>query len=250
MGREIRRVPLDFEWPLQKVWQGFLNPHYDHARECPFCEGSGYNAATKKLADDFYDSDNCDVYGLGRAGMWSYTRDEKGWPTGVVGPTTRWCDKITQEEVDFLLSKGRLRTWRDGAWHADPRTAEDVNRENAPGARGVMGHDAINRHFLIEFRGKKLGIYGFCEHCDDGTLWRTPADKEAAEAWERTPPPEGPGYQLWETTSEGSPLSPVFATSDELVRHLVVEMGWDVRGLKEWVEKVGWSPTLIARMPA
>lgn len=29
-------------------------------------------------------------------------------------------------------------------------------------------------------------------------------------------PPAGDGYQLWETTSEGSPVSPVFATLDEL----------------------------------
>lgn len=29
-------------------------------------------------------------------------------------------------------------------------------------------------------------------------------------------PPVGEGYQLWETTSEGSPVSPVFATLDEL----------------------------------
>lgn len=29
-------------------------------------------------------------------------------------------------------------------------------------------------------------------------------------------PPVGEGYQLWETTSEGSPISPVFATIDEL----------------------------------
>lgn len=29
-------------------------------------------------------------------------------------------------------------------------------------------------------------------------------------------PPSGEGYQLWETTSEGSPVSPVFETLDEL----------------------------------
>ena len=29
-------------------------------------------------------------------------------------------------------------------------------------------------------------------------------------------PPKGQGYQLWETTSEGSPISPVFVTLDEL----------------------------------
>jgi len=29
-------------------------------------------------------------------------------------------------------------------------------------------------------------------------------------------PPKGDGWQLWETTSEGSPVSPVFKTAEEL----------------------------------
>lgn len=33
-------------------------------------------------------------------------------------------------------------------------------------------------------------------------------------------PPEGDGYQLWETTSEGSPMSPVFQTPEELAKWL------------------------------
>jgi len=34
--------------------------------------------------------------------------------------------------------------------------------------------------------------------------------------WTFLEPPTGEGYQLWETTSEGSPSSPVFKTLDEL----------------------------------
>jgi hypothetical protein len=34
--------------------------------------------------------------------------------------------------------------------------------------------------------------------------------------WTFLEPPTGEGYQLWETTSEGSPQSPVFKTFDEL----------------------------------
>ena len=33
-------------------------------------------------------------------------------------------------------------------------------------------------------------------------------------------PPKGEGYQLWETTSEGSPMSPVFETPEELAEWL------------------------------
>lgn len=45
-----------------------------------------------------------------------------------------------------------------------------------------------------------------CKLCDGEMYVRTP----------RTEPPQGNGWQLWETTSEGSPASPVFATLDEL----------------------------------
>jgi hypothetical protein len=39
---------------------------------------------------------------------------------------------------------------------------------------------------------------------------------EAAKKWTYFDPPKGEGYQLWETTTEGSPISPVFKTFDEL----------------------------------
>ena len=36
------------------------------------------------------------------------------------------------------------------------------------------------------------------------------------DEWESFAPEEGEGFQLWETTSEGSPQSPVFASLEEL----------------------------------
>ena len=33
MSREVKRVPLDFGWPLNKVWEGYLMP--DSLKECP-----------------------------------------------------------------------------------------------------------------------------------------------------------------------------------------------------------------------
>lgn len=38
-------------------------------------------------------------------------------------------------------------------------------------------------------------------------------------------PPMGKGYQCWETTTEGSPMSPVFKTLDELCEWLVGNTG-------------------------
>lgn len=46
------------------------------------------------------------------------------------------------------------------------------------------------------------------EHC----IWY---NKDNKREWYKEVP-EGEGYQLWETTSEGSPTSPVFKTLDDL----------------------------------
>jgi hypothetical protein len=42
MGREIKRVALDFEWPLGvMIWLGYHNPY--RGLECKACGGSGLN---------------------------------------------------------------------------------------------------------------------------------------------------------------------------------------------------------------
>lgn len=52
MGREIKRVALDFDWPLNKTWKGFLNPHYDgHCSNCEDCGGHGSTTASQRLED-------------------------------------------------------------------------------------------------------------------------------------------------------------------------------------------------------
>lgn len=50
-----------------------------------------------------------------------------------------------------------------------------------------------------------------CVGCRDG--------EECEVGWQPTEPPVGDGYQLWETTSEGSPDSPVFATLEALCEY-------------------------------
>jgi hypothetical protein len=75
----------------------------------------------------------------------------------------------------------------------------------------------VNRWICVEARARREGVYGVCEWCHgEGELWDTPAIKDAYEAWTPTEPPTGEGYQLWETTSEGSPYSPVFETLEAL----------------------------------
>ena len=128
MGREIKRVAIDFNYPLGVVWKGFINP-YD-SQKCSLCDGSGLNPETKQIEDDWYD-----FAGTGR----------------------KWCYNITQNEVDALIKSNRLydfthRFTSGKGWKKiKPQptvTAEMVNEWSKRG----MGHDSFNRMVCVEAR--------------------------------------------------------------------------------------------------
>lgn len=52
MGRELKRVPIDFEWEIGKLWCGYINPHEVH--ECKECNGSGNSKEYDNLSDEWY----------------------------------------------------------------------------------------------------------------------------------------------------------------------------------------------------
>lgn len=188
MGRKLRRVPLDFAWPLNMIWKGYVNPY--GSQECP-CHG-GYNVPTQTLSDNFF----------GRHG-WEY--------------------KLTQDEVDALIAAGRLHSFtgrhvpREGWQPIDPPPVVTAAQVNEAAANSPMIHDSINQHILVKARATRLGVFGFCSLCrGEGRIWQSRQIKRLHDAWKPRNPPRGPGYQLWETTSEGSPVSPVFETLDAL----------------------------------
>ena len=136
-----------------------------------------------------------------------------------------WCHHITQDEVQALVDQGRLmhftHTWnREQGWQRRDDgyvpTAAEVNAWSVSG----MGHDGINRWICVTQRCKRLGIEVSCKHCDDGQIWVSPEVRRLHNEWERVEPPTGEGWQVWETVSEGSPITPVFATAEELAKHL------------------------------
>lgn len=113
MGREVKRLPLDFDWPLKETWFGYVLP----AIPCQLCNGSGKRPHGKAMSRWGFESDCCDC-----------------------------C-----EGEGKVFPRVELPEWK---------------------------HDPFNEE------------------------------------------PVGMGYQMWETTSEGSPISPVFATPEELARWL------------------------------
>jgi len=109
MGRELRRVPLDFDAPLKKGWKGYL--------------------ITNASKEDFEE-----------------------FPV----KSCRECEDKFEDRDDFCLEE--------------------------------------KTSYCVFYNSK----------------WRNKWYEE---------PPKGDGYQLWETTSEGSPITPVFKTLDELCEY-------------------------------
>ena len=81
-----------------------------------------------------------------------------------------------------------------------------------------MGHDSSNAYYCIIARIKREGKPSVCPKCKGtGENWQHPKAKRLYKNWKSYDPPIGEGFQLWETTSEGSPSSPVFETLENCV---------------------------------
>jgi len=275
MGREIHRVPLDFSWPLRSRWEGYVNPFYKNMRECPACGGSGYNRVGKFLSDTWYRNSCEDMFGafFGDNILSAWDRHKlarAGWSEAVCGNIemakkfqftvlAHWSDKLVQEEIDALIERGRLRdfthTWtKADGWQPKKDVKNPTPDEVAVWAANGMGHDAVNRGICIETRAKRFGIDDLdCKKCDgSGEFWSSPEDKIAAEEWESSDPPIGDGWQMWETTSEGSPISPVFDTPEKLARWLAdtraSTFGSMTASYDTWMKMIvgsGWSPSCV-----
>ena len=67
----VKRVPLDFGWPVGYAWHGYLNP-WPGPIECENCSGTGLNEECQKLFRNF----------------------------------RRWAPRLTEEEEAFATKAG------------------------------------------------------------------------------------------------------------------------------------------------
>ena len=233
--RTLKRVPLDFKWPLGRIWKGYINSHRG-PRECPECHGAGLNNGTRQIAEDYYDHDGFGV-------RWSYVHgiapngDQATRPPWkIIGECRCWCHDITQDKVQALLGAGHL--WDFTRVPLNEQQREDVRKKIAAGGNSWLpynngyvptaaevnawshtgfGHDCLAQKILVETRAKRLGVFGLCLHCKGEGRMKLPRKlKKKWQNWREHEPPTGPGYQLWDTCSEGCPISPVFKTPEKL----------------------------------
>jgi hypothetical protein len=265
MGREVRRVALDFQWPLDRVWEGFLNPHHE-TEDCKECKGSGSGPEARALSDLWYGYVPFDPASTGSAPFTVKTPEVRAFAErncrqspDFYGDSERaivregerlcrlfngqWSHHLSQDDVDALVAAGRLRE-RDGL---PDFKADTVNRWSI----GGFGHDGINQHVVVKARLEKQGISELCPHCKgEGFHWKSEEGRLRQESWTPTPPPEGEGYQLWETVSEGSPISPVFAAPEDLATWLVgnarrIDSGTTYDQWLAFIAGPGWAPSMI-----
>jgi hypothetical protein len=299
MSREVKRVPLDWDWPMGETWAGYLNPFWSFRAECEACGGTGYAPEARRFGDEWYGNAPFDpvAYGAepltldhpavrafaGRnvdAAPDFYGVSRLGRDVSLVKEMHRlfvhwigqWSHHLIQADVDALIDRGRLmdfthvprteeqrevvrRKVADGgnSWLPEPNgyrpTAAEVNAWSLSG----MGHDSINQWVCVKARCAREGVPVTCPECDgDGDRWPSQAHKALAESWVDIPPPEGKGWQMWQTTGEGSPMSPVFAMPEELARWLAdtgaSAFGSETATFDQWLGMIagpGWAMSAV-----
>lgn len=240
MGREVRRIAIDFKWPIRVVWKGYRNPY--SPIECKACDGTGMPPEMKKLSDDWYSLDKMERY----AG-WQYHLD--------------------QQDVDALVEADRLwdftrvplndkqkKDCHPNGWLKYPNGHRPTAQEVNAWARKGLGHDSINHWICVKARAKRLGLSEDCELCGGrGHYWCDEKYEKRWDKWKSIEPPEGDGWQMWETTTEGSPISPVFETPEALARWLADNnastFGSDTTTYEKWLGFImgpGWAPSMVA----
>jgi len=232
MGREVRRVPLDFDWPLEKTWKGFINPHYV---PCPDCV-SGQTMegwALQRL-----------VHLMIVIGGDSLRR-----PKDFVKTPGR-CQVLNENGVQVNYP----HPWTVNAGIDDPGSkfhelvmglTKEKDRSRVFGLGSRAQYDIMKR--LLKAAKLKLE-WLTCKTC--GGEGVHPDHQQAYDAWEDYPPPEGEGWQLWETVSEGSPITRVFKTPEGLAQ-CIAEGGGRPLGDPPSYEnalafvKEGWAPSMV-----
>lgn len=255
MGREIKRVVANFDWPIGKLWEGYVNPHHKAAK-CLSCDGTGLSGAAKNYQDQWYGyvhfaPDMTESVPFSPLHPIIAKRAERNYPNdkGRQGNeaqrlaahfnSTR-MHHLTQWEVDALLKADRLYDFT-----RVPRTdkqREAVKKKMAAGGNSWLlesngyhptaqevnewsidfgtGHDSINQWTCAKAYCRKHKMPYQCDVCKgDGELWASKKEKKIWGKWERFDPPTGEWYQLWSTTTEGHPMTPAFETPEELARH-------------------------------
>lgn len=133
-------------------------------------------------------------------------------------------------------------------WNGYTPTPDEVNSWSI----GGFGHDGINSHTCIKARCEREGHPVECATCKGHARYWEPKEAEQwADDWKSEEPPAGDAYQIWETVSEGSPISPAFLDPRDLAEWMSNAPPWGASQKMSadkwfvWITGPGWSPSAI-----
>ncbi len=256
MGRQVRRVPMDFDWPIDKVWEGFLTPDRLQENPCPDCYRVKYKGEHQ--------------YGSG-------STPAQMWLDGWLHLLGMMAEDISDQARDDGVPVTQRITGAGGTERMHPylqdlqkiciyehrRPSADIT-ELVGGLLGERGRVSFGYSTDVAMKvstalKEAAGVpvdWGICPTCQGhGAVEAYPGQRGEAEAWaeEDHEPPAGDGWQLWETVSEGSPISPVFETADDLARWMSSDAyQWGISrpmpyaAALRFVTGAGWAPSMVA----
>ncbi|MCD0445811.1 hypothetical protein LO763_19570 [Glycomyces sp. A-F 0318] len=221
MGRILRRVPLDFDWPQRRTWHGFITPAALREQPCPGCE-RGYTPEAERLFDRWYGRAPFDPASNGSTPLTAATPavrdaaerhiaaapDYYGADDAAVDREAerlarlwnrQWRYHLTQTDVDALVDAGRLveftHTWtpQHGWRPKQPLVMPTATAVNAWSLHG-FGHDSLNAAAVIKAHCARADLAFLCATCQGhGTIEQYAGQRAATAAWEPAAPPAGDG---------------------------------------------------------
>lgn len=210
MSREVRRVPLDWQHPVE------FNPYWETQALGRARRGepaSRLHGLTERFAP---------LYGE------SFTPAHEKWERERV----EW-EAGMHEHLEFLLR-----------YHSTEGFENHDGSRDAPKPYEVYGADGntVVREFFPSSVDEILAVYPYSEYATEPTPEIYMPDFDAPE--------DDRGWCLYETVSEGTPVTPVFATAEDLVEHLAtVGMDYDQQPLRrsaaEALVRSGWAPSAM-----
>lgn len=228
MSREVRRVPLDFDAPLNETWSGYLMPDSLAPAPCAACNSTGQTHFGWWLQNFSY------VMGM----LASDVADQE-----CGRPMHPWLRDFSRHHGHFEGTRFVINRPSPDAMEFFVKLADTTPEQiRSPFSCSDLNYAVYRK--LLEVTGMSVE----CTACSgEGGHETYPGQDADREAWTRTEPPTGEGWQLWQTVSEGGPVSVPFTSAEALASWMVsADEASSYETALNFVHQ-GWAPSGMSR---